>query len=94
MKLVSWPRRDIAIVLLLALTALGLALSRGAFDPTLCSLILLAVAGFKARLVVLDYFGLRDARGPWQAILTTWIVVVALTSAASSLTSLSTWVLP
>jgi nitric oxide reductase NorF protein len=93
MKLASWPRRDIAIVLLLAFTALGLGLSRSGLDPTLCSVILLSVAAFKARLVVLDYFGLRDAPGPWQAILTTWIVVVALTAAASSLTS-STWVLP
>ena len=77
-------RRDIAVAILLVLTATGLALSRSRLDPTLCSVALLAIAAFKARLVVLDYFGLRDAPGPWRAILTTWIVAVALASIASS----------
>jgi ABC-type nickel/cobalt efflux system permease component RcnA len=49
---------------------------------------LLAIAAFKARLVVLDYLGFRDAPGPWRAILTTWIVVLALLSAASSIIGL------
>jgi hypothetical protein len=94
MKLDRLQRRDVAVVVLLALTAIGLALSRSGLDPTLCSLILLGVAASKARLVVLDYFGLRDAPGPWGAILTTWIVVIALASAASSITSSIPSVLP
>lgn len=73
------------MVVLLALTAIGLTLSRSPVDPTLCGPILLAIAAYKARLVVLDYFGLRDARGPWQAILTTWIIIIVVTSAASAI---------
>jgi hypothetical protein len=98
MKLAHPQRRDVAVVILLALTAIGLALSRGGLDPTLSSVNLLGVAAYKARLVVLDYFGLRDVPGPWRAILTTWIVVIALASAApvvtSSITSSIPWVLP
>lgn len=90
MKLAGLHRRDVAVIVLLALTAVGLALSRSGFDPTSCSMALLGMAAFKARLVVLDYFGLRDAPGPWRAILTTWIVVIVIASAVSSIT----WVLP
>uniref|UniRef100_Q07U03 Cytochrome C oxidase subunit IV n=1 Tax=Rhodopseudomonas palustris (strain BisA53) TaxID=316055 RepID=Q07U03_RHOP5 len=93
MKLAGLNRRDVAVVVLLGLTAIGLALSRSEIDPTLCSVTLLGVAAFKARLVVLDYFGLRGTPGPWRAILTTWIVVLALASAASAIMPSMSWVL-
>jgi hypothetical protein len=94
MKLAYLQRRDVAVVVLIALTAIGLALSRSGLDPTLCSMILLGVAAYKARLIVLDYFGLRGTPGPWRAILTTWIAAIALASAASSITSSIPSVLP
>jgi acid phosphatase family membrane protein YuiD len=84
MKLASPPRCDLALGILLGLTALSLGLSQSGVDPTLCSVTLLGVAAFKAWVVVQDYFGLRRAAGPWRAILTTWFVAVALAAAAAT----------
>jgi hypothetical protein len=88
MKRAFLHRRDLAVIVVLALAAIGQALNRSGLETTLCSVTLLTIAVFKARLVVLDYLGLRSAPGPWRAILTTWIVALALVSAASSLIGL------
>lgn len=78
-------RRDRAVILLLALTALALALCQGPPAALGGGAILLIIAIFKARLVVLDYFGFRNAPGPWSAILMTWIGLVAATALTPSI---------
>ncbi len=67
------PRRDRAAPLLLLLAAATITLSRGSAAAFAGGALLITIAALKARLLVLDYFGLRHSAGPWRAILFAWI---------------------
>ena len=81
-------RSGLACVTLIALTLTGLGLSRTGLPAWLAGCLLLGLATIKGRLVVLDFFGLRGAPGPWRAILSIWIAAVAATALAASAASL------
>lgn len=71
---------------LLALTVLGAALPFSGSPPRLAGVAILAVAGMKARLVLLDYLELRGVIG-WaaalQSILAAFIVGLAALALAA-----------
>lgn len=81
-------RTEIAFAILIALTLFGLWLSRTALDPRIVGGLLLGFATIKGRLLVLDFFGLRAAPGPWRMILTVWIAMVASLALVASLASI------
>lgn len=78
-------RRDRTALVLLGLTAAGVALTGSSAGTYAVGALLALIAAFKGRLVVLDYFGFRGAPGPWRAILTAWIAVVTIAAVASPL---------
>ncbi|MFC0239415.1 cytochrome C oxidase subunit IV family protein [Rhodopseudomonas telluris] len=73
---------------LLILTGVTIALSRGPAAGFVGGALLIAIAAVKARLLVLDYFGFRNAAGPWRAILWVWIGFVALAALIPGLAQL------
>ncbi|WP_420131745.1 cytochrome C oxidase subunit IV family protein [Rhodopseudomonas sp.] len=81
-------RRDRAVLLLLVFTGVTVALSRSPAAAFAGGALLIGVAAFKARLLVLDYFGFRNAAGPWRAILLMWIGFVALAALIPGLAQL------
>lgn len=81
-------RRDRAVLLLLVFTGVTIALSRSPAAAFAGGVLLIGVAVFKARLLVLDYFGFRSAAGPWRAILLIWIGFVALAALIPGLAQL------
>jgi hypothetical protein len=82
-------RRERSALILLVLTATGVALSRGPLAISAVGTILVVIAVIKARLVVLDYFGFRGVPGPWRAALLAWIALVATTALIPSIALLS-----
>jgi hypothetical protein len=66
----------VAFVLLIAATLGNAWAAEHQAEGRHAVVLVLLLAGFKARLVVLDFMELRHAPLPWRAALETWILAV------------------
>ncbi|MCK0150466.1 cytochrome C oxidase subunit IV family protein [Marivita sp. S6314] len=75
-----------AWIILAVLTAIGTALHFSPLSPVIAGLLILAIAGVKARIVLLDYLELRGVPG-WsngiQAVLFALLALIAVLFAAA-----------
>lgn len=80
---------DIAWGLLVALALATVAVSSAELFALVGNALVLSLAAVKGRKIALDYLGLRAVPGPWRALVTSWVIALAvfawLAAAARSL---------
>ncbi len=63
---------------LVAVTLVSFALAEGAASPRLAATLVMLIAAFKVRLVVVHFMELRWRPLPWRVLLECWTVAITL----------------
>ena len=71
------PSASVIWLLLLTLTLTSYGLFEGRFLAALSTFAIVAIAAFKARLVVLHFMEARHAPGHWRFVYETWVFEAA-----------------
>lgn len=72
----SPDRLDLTLALLIALAFATMALAGAGRGLALVNGAVLAIAGIKGRMILLDYLGLRSAPPLWRGLVTAWLLLV------------------